>query len=108
MTTFAELEKRNADLEARLGKEQVATMQDRETQLQKYIAELQTRIAEFEKQMKALKEIAIYEKAVANFGGEQEGQDYHINFKIWDIDRESYLAEAREQLEKEHPEVTQG
>jgi hypothetical protein len=42
MTTFVELEKRNADLEARLGKEQVAIMQDRETQLQKYIAELQT------------------------------------------------------------------
>lgn len=54
--------------------------------------------------MKALKEIAIYEKAVAKFGGEQEGQDYHFDFIMWDIDRESYLAEAREDLKKEHPE----
>jgi tetrahydromethanopterin S-methyltransferase subunit G len=40
----AELEEKNADLEARLGHEQVVTMQDRETQLQKHIQELEKKV----------------------------------------------------------------
>jgi len=40
---IADLEKRNADLEARIGHEQVVTMQDREAQLQGYIRELEAR-----------------------------------------------------------------
>jgi len=43
--------------------------------------------------------------AVAEFGGEQEGQDYHLYFREWNIDRESYRKEARELLQAEHPEV---
>ena len=39
-----ELAKRNADLEARIGHEQVVTMQDRETQLQKHIQELEKKV----------------------------------------------------------------
>ena len=34
---------RNSDLEARIGHEQVVTMQDREAQLQRYIRELEAR-----------------------------------------------------------------
>jgi len=39
-----ELEKRNSDLEAWLGHEQVVTMQDREAQLQRYILELEKKV----------------------------------------------------------------
>ena len=41
---IAELEKRNAYLEARLGHEQVVTMQDREAQLQRHIQELEKKV----------------------------------------------------------------
>ena len=41
---IAELEKRNAYLETRLGHEQVATMQNREAQLQGYIRELEKKV----------------------------------------------------------------
>lgn len=41
---IADLDKRNADLEARLGRSQVATMQDREAQLQGYIRELEKKV----------------------------------------------------------------
>lgn len=40
---IADLEKRSSDLEARIGHEQVVTMQDREAQLQRYIRELEAR-----------------------------------------------------------------
>jgi hypothetical protein len=43
--------------------------------------------------------------AVAEFGGEQEGQDYHLYFREWNIDRESYRKEALELLQAEHPEA---
>lgn len=56
-------------------------------------------------QVKALKEIAVEGWAVAEFGGEQEGQDYHLYFREWNIDRESYRKEARELLQAEHPEA---
>lgn len=95
---IAELEKRNADLEARLGHEQVVTMQNRGARLQGYIRDLGAQVA-------ALKEIAVEGWAVAEFGGEQEGQDYHLYFREWNIDRESYRKEARELLQAEHPEV---
>ena len=94
----AELEEKNADLEARLGHEQVVTMQNREAQLQGYIRDL-------EAQVTALKEIAVEGWAVAEFGGEQEGQDYHLYFRTWNIDRESYRKEALELLQAEHPEA---
>ena len=95
---IAELEKRNADLEARLGHEQVVTMQNREARLQGYIRDLGAQVT-------ALKEIAVEGWAVAEFGGEQEGQDCHLYFREWNIDRESYRKEARELLQAEHPEV---
>jgi len=41
---IADLEKRNEDLTYRLGKEQVAAMQDRDIQLQKYIRELEKKV----------------------------------------------------------------
>lgn len=41
---IADLKKRNEDLTYRLGKEQVVTMQDRETQLQKHIQELEKKV----------------------------------------------------------------
>ena len=68
-------------------------------------AELKRRVAELEAQVAALKEIAVEGWAVAEFGGEQEGQDYHLNFRTWNIDRESYRKEARELLQAEHPEA---
>ena len=95
---IAELEKRNADLEARLGHEQVVTMQNREARLQGYIRDLGAQVT-------ALKEIAVEGWAVAEFGGEQEGQDYHLYFRTWNIDRESYRKEALELLQAEHPEA---
>ena len=95
---IAELEKRNADLEARLGHEQVVTMQNREARLQGYIRDLGAQVA-------ALKKIAVEGWAVAEFGGEQEGQDYHLYFRTWNIDRESYRKEALELLQAEHPEA---
>jgi len=56
-------------------------------------------------QIAALKEIAVEGWAVAEFGGEQEGQDYHLYFRTWNIDRESYRKEARKLLQAEHPEA---
>ena len=41
---IADLKKRNEDLTYRLGKEQVVAMQDRETQLQKHIQELEKKV----------------------------------------------------------------
>ena len=95
---IAELEKMNAELEARLGHEQVVTMQNREARLQGYIRDLGAQVT-------ALKEIAVEGWAVAEFGGEQEGQDYHLYFRTWNIDRESYRKEALELLQAEHPEA---
>ena len=63
------------------------------------------RIAELEAQVTALKEIAVEGWAVTEFGGEQEGQDYHLYFRKWNIDRESYRKEALERLKAEHPEA---
>lgn len=69
------------------------------------IVELEKRNADLEAQVAALKEIAVEGWAVAEFGGEQEGQDYHLYFREWNIDRESYRKEALELLQAEHPEV---
>ena len=69
------------------------------------IVELEKRNADLEAQVAALKEIAVEGWAVAEFGGEQEGQDYHLYFREWNIDRESYRKEARELLQAEHPEA---
>jgi hypothetical protein len=63
------------------------------------------RITALEVQVAALKEIAVEGWAVAEFGGEQEGQDYHLYFREWNIDRESYRKEALELLQAEHPEA---
>lgn len=62
-------------------------------------------ITELEAQISTLKTIAVYERAIANFSGSEEGQDYHVNFILWDIDRDSYLAEALNQLKAEHPGI---
>ena len=69
------------------------------------IVELEKRNADLEAQVAALREIAVEGWAVAEFGGEQEGQDYHLYFREWNIDRESYRKEALELLQAEHPEV---
>ena len=69
------------------------------------ISKLVHYIADLNARAKALKEIAVEGWAVAEFGGEQEGQDYHLNFRTWNIDRESYRKEALELLQAEHPEV---
>jgi len=69
------------------------------------IADLEKRNADLEARVAALKEIAVEGWAVAEFGGEQEGQDYHLYFREWNIDRESYRKEALELLQAEHPEV---
>ena len=70
-----------------------------------HIDQQAARIAELEAQVAALKEIAVEGWAVAEFGGEQEGQDYYLNFREWNIDRESYRKEALELLQAEHPEA---
>ena len=69
------------------------------------IRAMEKRNADLEARVAALKEIAVEGWAVAEFGGEQEGQDYHLNFRTWNIDRESYRKEALELLQAEHPEV---
>ena len=86
-TRIEELEKRNAHLEARLGHEQVVTMQDREAQLQRHIQELRSRVA-------VLKKIA--EGGRAAMLACAEG--------LYGID-DDHLIEARRQLAKEHPEA---
>jgi len=73
--------------------------------LKSQIADLEKRNADLEARVAALKEIAVEGWAVAEFGGEQEGQDYHLYFREWNIDRESYRKEALELLQAEHPEV---
>jgi predicted nucleic acid-binding Zn-ribbon protein len=85
---ITDMEKRNADLEARIGHEQVVTMQDREAQLQRYIREL-------EAQVTTLKEIAEDERA------------YILSVNVMEstgVD-EFIRTEARRQLVEEHPEV---
>ena len=88
----AELEEKNADLEARLGHEQVVTMQNREARLQGYIRDLEAQIA-------ALREIVIEQKAahIAFFG-------FHRNMNE-DETKNKAQDEARRQLAKEHPEA---
>ena len=73
--------------------------------LKRRVAELEEKNADLEAQVTALKEIAVEGWAVAEFGGEQEGQDYHLYFRTWNIDRESYRKEALELLQAEHPEA---
>ena len=85
---IAELEKRNADLEARLGHEQVVTMQNREARLQGYIRDLGAQVT-------ALKEIAV------------DGRAYILSLNVLEscgVD-EFRRGEARRQLAKEHPET---
>lgn len=88
----AELEEKNADLEARLGHEQVVTMQNREAQLQGYIRDLEAQVA-------ALQEIAIEQKAahITFFG-------FHRNMNE-DETKNKAQEEAIRQLAKEHPEA---
>ena len=88
----AELEEKNADLEARLGHEQVVTMQNREAQLQGYIRDLGAQVA-------ALKEIAVEQKAahIAFVG-------FHRNMNE-DETKNKAQDEARRQLAEEHPEA---
>jgi len=69
------------------------------------ISKLVHYIADLNARAEALKEIAVEGWAVAEFGGEQEGQDYHLYFREWNIDRESYRKEARKLLQAEHPEA---
>lgn len=83
----AELEEKNADLEARLGHEQVVTMQNREAQLQGYIRDLGAQVA-------VLKKIAEGERAAMLACAEG----------LYGID-DDHLIEARRQLAKEHPEA---
>ena len=85
---IAELEKMNAELEARLGHEQVVTMQNREAQLQGYIREL-------EAQVTALKEIAEDERAYILSANvmESTGVDEFLR------------TEARRQLTEKYPEA---
>ena len=92
----AELEEKNADLEARLGHEQVVTMQNREAQLQGYIRDLGARVA-------ALKKIAVEERS--NF--------LYIYFHRSIVAKplepiecsNARLQDARRQLAEEHPEA---
>ena len=85
---ISDLEKRNADLEARLGHEQVVTMQNREARLQGYIQDLGAQVA-------ALKKIAEDERAYILSANvmESTGVDEFLR------------TEARRQLAKEHPEA---
>ena len=100
---IADLEKRIAELEAEraLFVEPGSTL---EAAIGRF-REMEKRNADLEAQVAALKEIAVEGWAVAEFGGEQEGQDYHLYFREWNIDRESYRKEARELLQAEHPEA---
>jgi hypothetical protein len=70
-----------------------------------HIDQQAARIAELAAQVTALKKIAVEGWAVVEFGGEQEGQDYYLYFREWNIDRESYRKEALELLQAEHPEA---
>ena len=84
----AELKEKNADLEARLGHEQVVTMQNREAQLQGYIRDLGAQVT-------ALKEIAEDERA------------YILSVDVMEstgVD-EFLRTEARRQLAKEYSEA---
>jgi len=92
---------RNEVFELRKGKDS----QEAISELMARIDVQTDRIAELEAQVAALKEIAVEGWAVAEFGGEQEGQDYHLYFREWNIDRESYRKEALELLQAEHPEA---
>ncbi|DBA35162.1 TPA_asm: hypothetical protein vir525_00020 [Caudoviricetes sp. vir525] len=83
----------------------IQTWKNENQTLKSQIADLEKRNADLGAQVAALKEIAVEGWAVAEFGGEQEGQDYHLYFREWNIDRESYRKEARELLQAEHPEV---
>lgn len=56
---------------------------DQDKQITSWIADRDSWIARYEamrKEKDELEAIAIEERAVANFGGDQEGQDYHIEF----------------------------
>lgn len=83
----------------------IQTWKNENQTLKSRIADLDKRNADLGAQVAALKEIAVEGWAVAEFGGEQEGQDYHLYFRTWNIDRESYRKEALELLQAEHPEA---
>ena len=83
----------------------IQTWKNENQTLKSRIADLGKRNADLGAQVVALKEIAVEGWAVAEFGGEQEGQDYHLYFRTWNIDRESYRKEALELLQAEHPEA---
>lgn len=83
----------------------VRTWKNENLTLKSQITDMEKRNADLEARVAALKEIAVEGWAVAEFGGEQEGQDYHLYFREWNIDRESYRKEARELLQAEHPEA---
>ncbi len=85
--------------------EEVQAWKNENQTLKSQIADLEKRNADLGAQVAALKEIAVEGWAVAEFGGEQEGQDYHLYFRTWNIDRESYRKEALELLQAEHPEA---
>ncbi len=84
----AELEEKNADLEARLGHEQVVTMQNREAQLQGHIRDLETQVA-------ALQEIAEWERASRL----RDQVDYETDDEMMS----EFCRDARRQLAEEHP-----
>ena len=72
----------------------IQTWKNENMTLKLQITDLEKRNADLEARVAALKEIAVEGWAVAEFGGEQEGQDYHLYFRTWNIDRESYRKEA--------------
>ena len=90
VSRIAELEKMNAELEARLGHEQVVTMQNREAQLQGYIRDLEAQVA-------ALQEIAEWERASRL----RDQVDYETDDEMMS----EFCRDARRQLAKEHPEA---
>ena len=103
----AELEEKNADLEARLGHEQVVTMQNREAQLQGYIRDLGARVA-------ALQEIAAEERAKYNLSWKdcayratdtycEKTHNYCTSEDCPLLEEQK--TEARRQLAEEHPEA---
>ncbi|MDD2317045.1 MAG: hypothetical protein PHD57_06835 [Desulfobacterales bacterium] len=83
----------------------IQTWKNENMTLKSQITDMEKRNADLEARVAALKEIAVEGWAVAEFGGEQEGQDYHLYFRTWNIDRESYRKEALELLQAEHPEA---
>ena len=83
----------------------IQTWKNENQTLKSQITDMEKRNADLEARVAALKEIAVEGWAVAEFGGEQEGQDYHLYFREWNIDRESYRKEALELLQAEHPEA---